>query len=343
MIRLYPNCIPVVGYTNIAFCDLERQCFYLYPKDQLKVSSSSQVNKKSEEVLLKIEELDKPALTFLTEKKLLLKDEVIAGNPHIKESTFYKWKSPSLITNAIVELSNENKLLDVTKFRNLLSCLDAMLCKHVFLVLKRFVTLKKMKLLIDCIHRANIQSVQLAIRYQPAFYTDEFGELIIEQSKIQFVIIESSPFEKNIENKIFFTTKKLSAQHIKKQKQFVSNIPLFSESQLHHTYFNRKLFISCTGEIKNAPECTTAVGSIQTIKNPDELIALIKTREFQKYWYVFKDSCEICRDCEFRHVCVDNRVPHQREDGHWYHQQECNYDPYTGKWKEELTAPLPDS
>jgi hypothetical protein len=190
-------------------------------------------------------------------------------------------------------------------------------------------------LLIGCIHNANVQSVQLAMPYRQAFYTDEFGELIMAHSKIQFVILESSPFEKNIENKMFFATKKLHAYHVKKQKQFVSNIPLFSESQLHHTYFNRKLFISNSGDIKNAPECTTIVGKIQEITKPKELIALIKTREFQKYWYVFKESCEVCRDCEFRHVCVDNRVPHQREDGHWYHQEECNYDPYTGKWKEE--------
>jgi hypothetical protein len=283
----------------------------------------------------KIEDLDTDVYAFLKEKNLLM-DETTATNQQIKESTFYKWRSPSLITNAIIELSSENKLLNVTKFRNLLRCLDVLLCKHVFLVLKRPVTFKRMELLIECIQHSNIQSVQLAMPYRQVFYTDKFGELIMTQGKIQFVILESSPFEKNIENKIFFATKKLSAYHLKKQRQFVCNIPLFSESQLHHTYFNRKFFISGSGEIKNAPGCTTAVGRIQEITDPEHLIALIKTKEFQKYWYVFKESCEVCRDCEFRHVCVDNRIPHQREDGHWYHKEECNYDPYTGMWKDTV-------
>jgi SPASM domain peptide maturase of grasp-with-spasm system len=336
MIRLYPTCIPVEGYKNIAFCDLERQCFYVYPKRQITKDPHVHKNEQTDDRRFDVKNLDIETLRFLKERKLLITDETIACNPHIRESTFYKWKSPSLITNAIAELSKENGLLRVTKFRNFLSFLDALLCKHVFLVLKRRVTFKRITLLIECIEQAGVQSVQLAMPYRQAFYTDEFGELIMSHHKIQLVILESSPFEKNIENKMFFATRKLNRYSIRKQKQFVSNIPLFSESQLHHTYFNRKLFISSKGEIKNAPECTTAVGCIQDIDNPEQLMALIKTREFQKYWYVFKESCEICRDCEFRHVCVDNRLPHQREDGHWYHQEKCNYDPYTGMWKDAV-------
>jgi len=32
---------------------------------------------------------------------------------------------------------------------------------------------------------------------------------------------------------------------------------------------------------------------------------------------------------------IDNRIPHQRRDGGWYHKEECNYNPYIGKWKGE--------
>jgi SPASM domain peptide maturase of grasp-with-spasm system len=334
MSRLYPNCIPVEGYTNIAFCDLERQCFHVYPKSKFQ-NPAIPKDEKLDMNRFVTEQATDEAIAFLKERKLIMTDETIAGNVHIKAPTFYKWKSPSLITNAIIELSDENKLLNVTKFINVLTCLDAMLCKHLFLVIKRPVTLRRLELLIACIHKANVQSVKLAMPYRQIFYTDEFGELIMKHEKIQFVILESSPFEKNIENKIYFITKKLNTYNLKKQKQFVSNIPLFSESQLHHTYFNRKLFIGSSGEIKNAPECAIAVGNVHEISDPEHLISLIKTKDFQKYWYVFKESCEVCKDCEFRHVCVDNRVPHQREDGHWYHQQECNYDPYTGKWKDE--------
>ncbi len=333
MSRIYPNCIAVVGHTNIAFCDLERQRFYIYPKEQATQKQFSLRNSTTPWQEFKTLDKDERLLAFLKEKNLLIMDEAVATNPYIDSSIFYKWKSPSFITNAIIEISTENELLELTKFMNLMTCLNALLCKHAFLTIKEPVTFEKIQEMVSCIRNGNMESVQLAMPYQPSFYTDEFGELIMMNTQIRFVIIESSPFEKNIENKIFFTQKKLNPNRIKKQEQFICNIPLFSESQLHHTYFNRKLFIHASGEIRNAPECTESVGKIQDIHLPEQLITLINTKRFQKYWYVFKESCEICRDCEFRHVCVDNRIPYQRENGYWYHQEECNYDPYVGTWK----------
>jgi radical SAM protein with 4Fe4S-binding SPASM domain len=113
------------------------------------------------------------------------------------------------------------------------------------------------------------------------------------------------------------------------------NITLFTESQAHHTYFNRKLYIGPNGEIKNAPECPETFGYIQDLESPEELKAIVQTPEFQKYWFVHKEITDVCKDCEFRHMCVDNRLPHQRAENEWFHQTECNYNPYIAKWKGE--------
>ncbi len=34
-------------------------------------------------------------------------------------------------------------------------------------------------------------------------------------------------------------------------------------------------------------------------------------------------------------MCVANRLPIKRRDESWYHQIECNYNPYIAKWKGE--------
>jgi len=52
-----------------------------------------------------------------------------------------------------------------------------------------------------------------------------------------------------------------------------------------------------------------------------------------KLWLIHKDLIDVCKDCEFRHMCVDSRLPIQRINGSWYHKTECNYNPYIGKWK----------
>ena len=43
----------------------------------------------------------------------------------------------------------------------------------------------------------------------------------------------------------------------------------------------------------------------------------------------------MCKDCEFRNICVDIRVPYKRVENEWYHKSECNYNPYISKWKGE--------
>ena len=113
------------------------------------------------------------------------------------------------------------------------------------------------------------------------------------------------------------------------------NLLLYSESQKHNSYFNRKLYIGRSGEIKNASESEDDFGNIKNINSVMELKTIIEKPDFQKHWFVHKESCDICKDCELRHMCVDNRVPYHRTDGMWYFINECNYNPYISKWKGE--------
>jgi hypothetical protein len=51
---------------------------------------------------------------------------------------------------------------------------------------------------------------------------------------------------------------------------------------------------------------------------------------------VFKDEIAICKDCEYRYMCVDSRLPlYQNEDNLWVLEGECNYNPYTSEWKKK--------
>ena len=65
---------------------------------------------------------------------------------------------------------------------------------------------------------------------------------------------------------------------------------------------------------------------------------------FKKYWTVTKDDIEICKDCEFRHVCTDCRAYTERtkfKDGIDLSKPlKCGYNPYTGRWANWSTNPL---
>jgi radical SAM protein with 4Fe4S-binding SPASM domain len=95
------------------------------------------------------------------------------------------------------------------------------------------------------------------------------------------------------------------------------------------------LYIGKNGEIKNSPESLTIFGNINEIEKTDDVLRIINSTEFQKYWYVNKDSIDVCKQCEFRHMCVDNRIPKQRNIKEWYMETECNYNPFIAKWDYE--------
>jgi hypothetical protein len=116
---------------------------------------------------------------------------------------------------------------------------------------------------------------------------------------------------------------------------FFISIPVFSESKDHNAYFNGKIYIDQQGIIKNAPETTSTFGNIDRVENAKQLAEIVSVPEFQKYWKISKDKIDICRDCEFRRMCVSESVPKQRADGSWYAINECDYNPYIAKWKEE--------
>ncbi len=114
---------------------------------------------------------------------------------------------------------------------------------------------------------------------------------------------------------------------VRSEKQFSVNLTLFCESQNFNTYLNRKVVIAANGEIKNAPNSKIEFGNY----NSAGLSAIVNTKEFQSLWHVKKDDIEVCKECEYRHMCLDNRIPVKKEDK-WIHETNCLYDVYTGRW-----------
>jgi hypothetical protein len=249
----------------------------------------------------------------------------------LEYNKIYEYCNPSNITNTIIVLSK----FDEDIFDKTIYYLKNLLCKHVVIDLNFNLALKEFQTMLNVFEYYNIHSSIFKINYADQFYSDEFAEILLNSNRYQSIILYESPFDKNLEDTIFYYKFKKRSKYSKSQAQFISNRLLFAESQLHNTYFNRKLYIGPEGEIKNAPECEDSFGLIQDIKSVEELKEIIARPEFQNYWFVHKELCDVCKACEFRHMCVDNRLPYQRSENEWYHKIECNYNPYIAKWKDE--------
>lgn len=135
----------------------------------------------------------------------------------------------------------------------------------------------------------------------------------------------------NVDSCVFLIKEKIEDNKIcgKVSKNgFNINPQFYSESLNHNTCLFKKISIDKNGDIKNCPSFSLSFGNIQNMPLENSL----KAAFFKKQWNITKDQINVCKVCEFRHICSDCRAnlsgPYEKPSG-------CNYDPYTGLWAEE--------
>lgn len=79
--------------------------------------------------------------------------------------------------------------------------------------------------------------------------------------------------------------------------------------------------------------------SFGNIENKSLKEALYETG-FKKLWDLSKDHIEICKDCEFRHICTDCRAYLEDPKNIYSKPLKCGYNPYTNQWEEWSNNPL---
>src|SRR5690606_37404254 len=121
----------------------------------------------------------------------------------------------------------------------------------------------------------------------------------------------------------------------KSELLFGVNVKLFREAQHFNTYFVNKIYFDKNGDIKNSIRLTKSFGNIENLHKVEDLSKIVAKKDFQEYWFVHKDLIDICKNCEYRYFCVDNRIPIKRNENEWFNTVECNYNPFIGAWPGE--------
>lgn len=250
------------------------------------------------------------------------------------------WETPSLITNCIIELNSLSDLKFISIIENL-GCVDfTIIIKNIQLI--EFI--KLMSTHFEIFDRS--KCIEFIFRYNTSIieHLINNGKDLFSFSKIKSITFFESP-----ENEVIFQPQAgLNFVHCIDQnfdliyscenhswEYFSSNIDFISEALNFHTYFNRKLYIGKEGEIKRSPLDENDFGNIREISSDEELKEIINKPNFQLFWKVKKDNCDVCKDCELRLMCLDSRIPILRKKNEYFFKSECNYNPYISKWKGE--------
>lgn len=318
--HLFSNCITVKGFTQTIIIDYSENNYFFIPNALNDILS-----------LLKKYEIEKVKAKYHQEFNIEI--DAFCNNFMEKGSGFYSqtklnypplnkvWEVSYKITNLTLNL-NEN--LSFNALRQLkIDCLGVNLNEY------NTATINLLNLTCE-----NIIHNTLQFFIYIDIDTNSLKSIINTFTKLTHIYFLNSNHNtiKNIDGVVVIHSQ--TKKYIVKN-DFTINLPLFTESQIHNTYFNRKLYIGVNGEIKNATETSIVFGNINELENTNDILKIIESKEFQKYWYVHKELIDVCKQCEFRHMCVDNRIPLLRNEKQWYFKTECIYNPYIGKWNDE--------
>jgi len=334
---LFAQCIAVKGARQGVIYDLNRSTYQPVPNDIIGFIENFE-GKTIKEIYGSFSEEDlrivKEYINILEDKEFIfwVDQEDIQLFPKLN----LDWDYPAQISNAIIDIDEHSKM----PFEKVINELIDLGCKHLLIRSYCAQKIDYWEKILNFIKESPISSIEFYTKYDTAIQQKEIQQLFQNHLRLQTFVIHSSSdynlieIESEAEKKILFVKDDLLVNRTKNLNHpsyFNTSTSLFTEAHHHHSYFNRKVVIDENGEIKNCSSLSKSFGNINEIS----IAEVIQQEGFKSLWDVKKDNTLICKDCEFRYMCMDMREPLKNSEGMFYHQQACNYDPYTARWNFE--------
>ncbi len=192
--------------------------------------------------------------------------------------------------------------------------------------------------ILNLVKLSRLQDIEIIMLYNKDIKDKDYENLFMNNQRMSIFYIYSSIFEKTVfadkqkQHPIIYSTEKINDNSFCGNihpNNFSVNLKYFTESQKHNTCLNRKISIDVNGEIKNCPSMPKSYGSIKdtTLKEAMEKPG------FKDLWFIHKDKIEVCKDCEFRHICTDCRAYIKDPKNIYSQPAKCKYNPYIALWE----------
>lgn len=319
--KFYSSCIPVKGDKRGVIYDLQRGSLYFVPNSIIDLFVDNSKNT-IEYLFLKFpnqEGLVNKYLIYLIENELIFLTNDIDKFPNLS----LKFERPFLLDIIFIELDS----LSNSK-KSLLEEVNTLGCTQVVIVTHQSIVIDTLKEVIDLLSESKIQIIDLITKYDSEIVT-HILELHNISPRLRKTIFFDSLNNTN-DNYIEFTSKNLNnilTKRIKDTNDLIINQDAYFESLKHNLFFNRKVYISDNGDIKHYFNENEFYGNIKNCT----IQSIVSSNDFQNLWNITKENIEECKNCEFRYLCPDNRIP-LIENNKYFHETLCKYNPKEAKW-----------
>lgn len=239
----------------------------------------------------------------------------------------FEWKSPNCISNAVLDIDDQYR----HDFDYIINVLNSLGCKALDIRIFKAVEHTILADLLDFSKHSCIRSIRLMMPYDMYKNNISYSKLLKKFPKVTVMIFHGSSANSSNyfgSQSILFIKEIIDSEMCcgyVSEELMICNIEMFSEAQNYNSCLNKKLSIDKKGMVKNCNALKQNFGYYKSI----DIKQLIKHEaQFTKLWKISKDQVEVCRDCEFRYVCVDCRA--KTKNGEIMSKPlECTYDPYT--------------
>jgi len=331
---IFSDCTLTQGKKRTLISDLSNQQLYFIPNDLYAIILE-----------LREEPLDKVKNNLSVEDQEALMEYVdyfieegigfYCTDPKAFPAINLRYDSPEIINNAIIDIDSNSSY----NLKKVIHELTELRCKFVEVRAYTVVSVSKIEELVKEISKGFFRNIDFIIKYPISISDiDKMKALMLNFSVIGRITLHSSP--KNLIDDFFeFTEKKITNETccgVIGKKYFSPNLKTFSESQHHNSCLNQKIAIDVNGKIKNCPSMLQGYGKT----DDTTLKEALNKRGFKKRWNITKDQIEVCKDCEFRHICTDCRAYRENPEDMYSKPLKCGYDPYTNQWEDWSTNPL---
>jgi Predicted Fe-S oxidoreductases len=328
---LFSNCILVDGFKRSSIIDVQRRRIHFVPNELYHI-----LKKFRNKNLGWIKEYfnENPILDGYYE--YLLKEElgVFVDSLNSFPNIDLTYRSPSSITNAVIEVSDDSDF----NFSDIFMQLSEMNCESLELRFLSAINLSDLSKILEEVSLSTFRSIVLGIPYSRDYTTDSISLNVLDKylrvNRVHVYGCENSEVVRDQFNEpviVFSKQKSLIAESCGKVSPdyFSPCLEMVCESMSYNTCLHKKVCITSDGKIRNCPAMSVWFGDTKT----DSLKSAVDNDEFKKIWSVKKDDIEVCKDCEMRYVCHDCRAFITNPENIFSKPLKCSYNPYEAKWE----------
>ena len=324
-IRLFSNCKITVGYIRNIIVDLEIGRFYFCPKN-IRQSLNSVGNNY----------FDQPSL-YDNREFLLRNNLAFISSPlfNLKISVSRKVMCFSKISNCTVLINRAN--INVNELSKIIEILCSFGTVSLLLIFSPEVDIHGIKFVLNFFNDSKIRNIVIISKYTEDIDMQS-DDLIFMNYRLTLCKFYEVPnnlldsFTPTLLDKLYTN---ISYAHLFCQpitiNHFVCNFTFYNESLNFNPFYYKKLIVDISGNIYSNYDFTKPVASVYN----NNLLDTIYNKKYFEYVFVDKNKIDVCKNCEFKNICPDNRIPNKRANNSWFHTVECNYNPYIAKWSNE--------